>query len=98
MHQAAIYVRAPLVNHPSIISKENQETICRDYCASRDLSVAATFTDDAGSRDQFARMMNLATSLEDSIKHRDKLMRTSTKLFSATERRAEKQNPKTDRP
>ena len=43
-------------------------------------------------------MMNLATSLEDSIKHRDKLMRTSTKLFSATERRAEKQNPKTDRP
>ena len=95
------------MNHPSIISKEDQETICRDYCASRDLSVAATFrdlsvaatfTDEAGSRDQFARMMNLATSLEDSIKHRDKLMRTSTKLFSATERRAEKQNPKTDRP
>ena len=71
------------MNHPSIISKEDQATICRDYCA---------------SRDQFARMMNLATSLEDSIKHRDKLMRTSTKLFSATELRAEKQNPKTDRP
>ena len=69
------------MNHPSIISKEDQETICRDYCASRDLSVAATFTDEAGSRDQFARMMNLATSLEDSIKHRDKLMRTSTKLL-----------------
>ena len=55
MHQAAIYVRAPLVNHPSIISKEDQETICRDYCASRDLSVAATFTDEARSRDQCAQ-------------------------------------------
>ena len=57
MHQAAIYVRDALGTYPSIISKEDQETICRDYCSSTGLSVTATFADEAGASDQFDRMM-----------------------------------------
>ena len=61
MQHAAIYVRGPLTNHPSMISKEEQETACRDYCTTRGLSVAATFTDEAGVGDQFDRMIAEAT-------------------------------------
>ena len=64
MQQAAIYVRDPLTNHPSMISKEDQETACRDYCTSKGLSVAATFADEAGSSDQFGRMIAQATGPE----------------------------------
>ena len=61
MQHAAIYVRDPLANHPSIISKEDQETACRNYCTSRGLSVEATFADDAGATDQFDKMIAQAT-------------------------------------
>ena len=61
LQHAAIYVRDPLASSPSIISKEDQETACRDYCTSRDLSVAATFTDEPGADDQFDEMIALAT-------------------------------------
>ena len=38
MQQAAIYVRDPLTIPESIISKEDQEKACRDYCKARDLT------------------------------------------------------------
>ena len=62
MPKAAIYVRDPLTPSPSIISKEDQETACRDYCASKDLSVAAIYADHAGANDQFERLIAHATS------------------------------------
>ena len=61
MPKAAIYVRDPLAPSPSIISKEDQETACRDYCASKDLSVAAIYADHAGTNDQFERLVAHAT-------------------------------------
>ena len=61
MQKAAIYVRDPLPASGSIISKEDQETACREYCLSRDLTVSATFRDTAGSREEFTRMMSEAT-------------------------------------
>ena len=39
------------------------------------------------------KLSRFATSLVESIEHRDKLMWTSTKLFPATERRTENQSP-----
>ena len=50
-----------LAPSPSIISKEDQETACRDYCASKDLSVSAIYADNAGANDQFDAMIALAT-------------------------------------
>ena len=47
MKQAAIYVRAPLAPGGSIISTENQETACRDYCTTKNLSIAAIYADKA---------------------------------------------------
>ena len=44
-----------------IISKENQETACRDYCTSNNLSVAAIYADHAGASDQFDRLIAHAT-------------------------------------
>ena len=61
MQQAAIYVRDPLIIPGSIISKEDQEKACRDYCKARGLTVSATFRDTAGSRDEFTRMISEAT-------------------------------------
>ena len=55
MQQAAIYVRDPLTKAGNIISKEDQETACRAYCLAKDLTVSATFTDEAGDSDQFGR-------------------------------------------
>ena len=43
MQKAAIYVRGPLPASGSVISNENQEIACREYCLSRDLTVSATF-------------------------------------------------------
>ena len=43
MQKAAIYVRDPLPASGSIISKEDQETACRDYCLNRGLTISATF-------------------------------------------------------
>ena len=54
----------PLTDHPSIISREDQETACRDYCTSKGLSVAATFADQAGAGDQFDEMIAQATGPE----------------------------------
>ena len=65
MQKAAIYVRDPLTPRGSILSTEDQETACRDYCLSRDLTVSATFRDTPGNRDEFTRMISLAT-LDDS--------------------------------
>ena len=64
MQRAATYVRDPIAKDDRILSKEDQETACRDYCLNRRLTVSAVFADEAGSRDQFARMMDLATSTE----------------------------------
>ena len=61
MQKAAIYVRGPLPASGSVISNENQEIACREYCLSRDLTVSATFRDTAGSREEFTRMMSEAT-------------------------------------
>ena len=61
MQQAAIYVRDPLTIPGSIISQEDQEKACRDYCKARGLTVSATFSDTAGSRDEFIRMISEAT-------------------------------------
>ena len=61
MKQAAIYVRDPLTKDGNIISKEDQETACRDYCLARGLTVSATFRDTPGSRDEFRRMISEAT-------------------------------------
>ena len=61
MKQAAIYVRDPLTKDGNIISKDDQETACRDYCLARGLTVSATFRDTPGSRDEFRRMISEAT-------------------------------------
>ena len=66
MQKAAIYVKDPLTTTGSIISNEDQETACREYCLSRDLTVSATFRDTAGSREEFTRMISEATG-DDSI-------------------------------
>ena len=61
MQQAAIYVRDPLTKAGNIISKEDQETACRAYCLAKDLTVAATFADQARAGDQFDAMIAQAT-------------------------------------
>ena len=61
MQKAAIYVRDPLPGPGSIISKEDQETACREYCQARGLTVSATFMDTAGTRNEFTRMIAKAT-------------------------------------
>ena len=61
MQKAAIYVRDPLPIPGNIISKEDQEKACRDYCKARGLTVSATFRDTSGSRDEFTRMISEAT-------------------------------------
>ena len=61
MQQAAIYVRDPLTKAGNIISKEDQETAYRAYCLAKDLTVSATFTDEAGDSDQFDTMIAQAT-------------------------------------
>ena len=61
MQNAAIYVRDPLTPTPSIISKDDQAAACRDYCSTPGLSVAATYTDEAGNNDQFERLIAHAT-------------------------------------
>ncbi len=61
MQKAAIYVRDPLTTAGSIISKEDQENACREYCQARGLTVSATFMDTAGNQDEFTRMISVAT-------------------------------------
>ena len=61
MQKAAIYVRDPLPGPGSIISKEDQETACREYCQARGLTVSATFIDTPGTRNEFTRMISEAT-------------------------------------
>ena len=61
MQKAAIYVRDSLTTIGSIISNEDRETACREYCQARGLTASATFTDTAGSRDEFTRMISEAT-------------------------------------
>ena len=66
MQKAAIYVRDPLTPGGNIISTEDQETACRDYCQVRGLTVSATFRDTPGNRDEFTKMISEATR-DDSI-------------------------------
>ena len=61
MQKAAIYVRDPLTTTASMISKDNQETACREYCQARGLTVSATFRDTAATRNEFTRMISDAT-------------------------------------
>ena len=61
LQKAAVYVRDPLPTPGSIISKEDQETACREYRQARSLTVSATFIVAAGSRDEFTRMISEAT-------------------------------------
>ena len=61
MQKAAIYVRDPLTTTGSMISKDNQEIACREYCQARGLTVSATFMDTAGTRNEFTRMISEAT-------------------------------------
>ena len=65
MPKAAIYVRDPLAPGNAIISAQDQEIACRDYCQARDFSIAATFRDTPGNRGEFTRMISQAT-LDDS--------------------------------
>ena len=58
MQQTAIYVRHPLITPGSIISKEDQETPCRDYCQAIGLTVSPTFRDNAGARDQYTGVIS----------------------------------------
>ena len=58
MPKAAIYVTAPLAPGGSIISTQDQETACRDYCQARGLTVSAMFRDTPGNRDEFTRMIS----------------------------------------
>ena len=67
MQQAAIYVRDPLPAPGSIISKEDQENACREYCQTRDLTVSATFIDTTGTRDEFTRMNSEATQDDSTL-------------------------------
>ena len=60
MQKAAIYVRDPLTTTGSIISADDQETACREYCLARDLTVANIFSDTAGARDKFTSMISEA--------------------------------------
>ena len=61
MQKAAIYVRDPLPAPGNILSADDQEKACRDYCQARGLTVTATFIDTAGARDEFTTMISEAT-------------------------------------
>ena len=61
MPKAAIFVRDPLLPGTAIISAENQETACRNYCQAKGLAVSALFRDTPGNRDEFTRMISQAT-------------------------------------
>ena len=67
MQQAAIYVRDPLPAPGSMISKDNQEIACHEYCQAGGLTVSATFSDTAGSRDEFTRMISETTRDNSSL-------------------------------
>ena len=67
MQKAAIYVRDSLTTTGSIISNKDQESACRKYCLSRDITVSATFRDTAGSRKEFTRMMSEATGDDSAL-------------------------------
>ena len=67
MPLAAIYVKDSPTPHHGLISKEDQETACREYCSARQLTVTAVYADPAGTRDQFERLMAVATSADASF-------------------------------
>ena len=79
MQKAAIYVRDPLPAPGNIISADDQETACREYCQARGLTVTATFIGTAGARDEFTKMV-AATTRGDSP--RDFIVVWKLQLFS----------------
>ena len=64
MPQAAIYVKDPPASRHDLIPKEHQETACREYCSTRQFTVAAVYADPAGRRHQFEQLMAVATLAE----------------------------------
>ena len=81
MQKAAIYVRDPLPAPANIISADDQETACREYCQARGLTVTATFIDTTGTRDEFTRMVTEATRDDSTL---DYIVVWKLQLFSSS--------------
>ena len=64
MPQVAIYVKDPPAPRHDIISKEEQEATCREYCSGSQFTVSAVFADPPGSTEKFDELLALATSAE----------------------------------
>ena len=67
MQTATIYVRDPLRSPRALLSADDQETACREYCLARNLTVVNIFSDMAGSRDEFTKMIAQATQGDSSL-------------------------------
>ena len=63
----------------SIISADDQETACREYCLTRGLTVADIFSDTAGARNEFTKMIAEATRDDSTL---DYIVVWKLQLFS----------------
>ena len=63
----------------SIISADDQETACRGYCLARGLTVADIFSDTAGARNEFTKMIAEATRDDSTL---DYIVVWKLQLFS----------------
>ena len=63
----------------SIISADDQETACREYCLARGLTVADIFSDTAGARNEFTKMIAEATRDDSTL---DYIVVWKLQLFS----------------
>ena len=64
MPQVAIYVKEPPGARHGLLSKEDQEIACREYCSDRQFTVASVYADPSGSEDKYDELLALATSAE----------------------------------
>ena len=64
MPQVAIYVKEPPDALQGLLSKEDQETACREYCSGRQFTIAGVYADPSGSKDKYNELLALATSPE----------------------------------
>ena len=62
VQRVAIYVKGAPAKSLYIISGDEQETSCRDYCQERQIEPSDVFHDQAGRRDESYKMIELATS------------------------------------
>ena len=62
--QVPIYVKDPPGPRHGLLSKEDQETACREYCSDRQFTVLAVYADPTGNRDRLDEILDLATSAE----------------------------------